>query len=97
MGQAAGVVLINAYQAKGVNRATAGILYNLGLDSAGLADQATAGVTNATTFDYTPNHPNAANTGVNTAYNLTNAVGLLAYARARSLDKDPRLAAGDTN
>ena len=97
VGVIAGVGIINAYNGKGVNKATAGLLYNVGLNGADLADAAVAGNTNATTFQYTPAHANAVGTGVATDYDLTDPAGLMAYVTARSLDKDPRLDAGDTN
>ena len=80
-----------------MNKATAGLLYNVGLNAADLADIGTAGDTNATTFHYTPAHANAVGTGADTVYDLTNAVQLMAYVTARSLDKDPTLNVGDTN
>ena len=97
VGVAAGVGTINAYNGKGVDRVTAGILYNLGLNGADLANAGAGGVTDATTYQYTPVHANAVGSGVATDYDLTDGAGLLAYARARSLDKDPRLNAGNTD
>src|SRR6266511_4583553 len=97
VGENAGAAVINAYDAKGVSKKTAGILYNVGLNSGGLADAADAGNTNATTFEYTPRHPNAVNTRAVTQYDLTDDDELMAYVAARSLDKDPLQAVGDTN
>jgi hypothetical protein len=97
VGVAAGAGVINGYDAKGVDKRTAGLLYNVGLNSGTMADAATLGNTNATTFHYTPQHADAVDTGADTAYNLTAGVGLTAYITARSLDKDPRLDAGNTD
>ena len=93
----AGAAIINAYNAKGVNKATAGLLYNVGLNAADMVDIGVAGNTNAGTYHYTPAHANAVGTGIDTVYDLTDPAGLMAYVTARSLDKDPTQGAGNTN
>ena len=83
---------------KGVpNKKTAQLLYNVGLNIADMANAGTPGITNATTFNYTPVHAAGPRTGVLTVYDLTNAAQLMNYVHDRSLDKDPLAGAGNTN
>ena len=83
----------DGYTPKGLNKRQAQLLYNVGLNAAGLANIGDAGNTNARTFQYTPdNGPRAATL---TTVHLTTDVGLTQYVLDRSFDKDPRVDAGD--
>jgi hypothetical protein len=89
VGETAGEAVITAYDAKGVDKRTAALLYNVGIDSADLADTGTGGDLDATTFKYRPIHAEAVGVGTDVIYDLTDAAGLINFVTARSLDKDP--------
>ena len=83
---------------KGVpNKKAAQLLYNVGLNAADMANAGAVGNTEVRTFHYTPIHAQSPRTGVDTAYDLTNADRLREYVQDRSLDKDPLDGVGNTN
>ena len=81
VGQNAGEAVITSYDPKGVTKRQAGLLYNVGLGSGGLADATVPGDTNAATFVHRPRHANAVGSGTDVAYDLTADDSLMARYR----------------